>query len=230
MNKRVVLTFANSSLYIHCARRMKGVLSRYSGYDVKHWINTLPPGSPTHKEQPYAFKAYAFKWARDNGYTSALWLDSAVWPSDDVSTVFEEIEKEGHWICLNGGWSQGVWSTDEQLDYFNVTREQAFNMQHPMACVIGFSFDHEVGGKAFDMYLKAAQDGMFNGPWKNINSEVSTDERVLGSRHDQTCLGFIVNKLGIKYRGEVVEYANINTPPQKNVPFYTCGGRLKYEV
>lgn len=230
MHKRVVLTYASGDRYISCAKRMKKVLDRYSGYDIKQWINTLPPESPPHNQDPYAFKAFAFKWAKEEGYDSALWLDSAVWPAKDPGAVFDEIENVGYWICLNG-WNQANWSTDEQLKYFGYTREEAIKMPHAMACIVGFSFGDETGNRAYEMYLKAAQDGIFRGPWKNDNGEVSSDKNVLGSRHDQTCLGFIVNKLGLTYRIRNVEYANVNTPPKsKDLPFYTCAGNLKYKV
>ncbi len=229
MSRRVVLTVATDK-YCPFSNRMGRVLSRYSGFDFKAWNNALPPGSPGHKAHPYAFKAHAFKWAKEQGYDSALWLDSAVWPSKDPTPVFDEIENTGYWVCLNG-WSQAVWSTDEQLKYFGVTREEAFSMQHAMACIIGFSFNSSIGNTAFELYLKAAKDGMFRGPWSNVNNEVSRDSRVLGSRHDQTCLGFIANKLSLKYMTNCVEYANTDTPPiSKVVPFYTCAAHLNYEI
>jgi hypothetical protein len=103
-------------------------------------------------------------------------------------------------------------------------------MSHAMACIIGISFRSEVCNNIYIEYLKAAKDGMFKGSWSNENQEVSTDNRVLGSRHDQTCLGFIANKLSLNYRIDNCEYAHSDIPPQTDVPFYTCADKLTYQI
>lgn len=186
--------------------RMKSSLLKYKGFDIKFWSDSFPPGSPTHQENPYAFKAWTMKWARDNGYKTVLWLDAAVWANKDPSPVFEHVERNGYLLLKNGDWNQGNWSTDKQLEYYNIDREIAFGIQHPMACMFGLSFDHDIGNEILDRYLKASQDGIFIGPWWNKEKEVSDDERVIGSRHDQTCLGYIAYDLKLSYDDDIVAY------------------------
>lgn len=174
-------------------------------WDFQGWINQLPPNSPTHKEVPYAFKAYAFKWALEQGYKRALWLDSSVFPNKNPELMFDKIKDTGYLVLLNG-WDNAVWSTDDQLKYYGFTREQAKAVKHPMATIMGMDFTNPIGRKIYDKFLQAAVDKMFCGPWGNRNGEVSRDRNVLGSRHDQTCLGFIAHELGLEYSIHLASY------------------------
>lgn len=53
------------------SERLRGSLigANFRG-DIKIWNQNIP-GCPPHKEVPYAFKAHAFRWAKDRGYISA---------------------------------------------------------------------------------------------------------------------------------------------------------------
>ena len=206
MTNRIITSCGVGSWHPNGLVRMKNSFAKYSGFDIKLWNNEYPPESPTHQENPYAFKAYTLNWCRNNGYNVALWLDAAIWANKDPCSIFEHIEKQGYILLKNGDWNQGQWSTDTQLKYYNRTREEAFNIQHPMASMFGLSFTHPVGIQIFDRYFKAAKDGIFIGPWWNKNKEVSDDERVVGSRHDQTCLGYIANDLGLLFNDDIVAY------------------------
>jgi hypothetical protein len=206
ISKRLITSYGVGSWHPDGLLRMKKTLEKYSGFDIKLWSDDYLPGSPTHQDNPYAFKTWTLKWAKEAGYKTVLWLDAAVWANKDPVSVFEHVEKNGYLLLKNGDWNQGVWSTERQLEYYKQTREQAFQIQHPMACMFGISFDHEIGNEIFNRYLQAAIDGVFIGPWWNHEHEVSDDERVLGSRHDQTCLGYIAYDLNLSYDDNIVAY------------------------
>jgi hypothetical protein len=217
MNKdRLIVSCGVRGWYPKGLSRMKTTLSEYEGFSIQMWSNEFPPGSPTHKQNPYAFKAWSLKWAKDNGYKNVLWLDAAVWANKDPSPIFEEIEKNGY-LLLENGWNQGNWSSQKQLDYYGKTREEAFKMPHPMACIFGVSFNHDIGNEVFERYFKAANDGIFIGPWKNLNGKLSNDKRVLGTRHDQTCLGFIANELNLEFKSGIVAYVKPNTDGKESI-------------
>ena len=206
MRETVILSCGVGSWYPNGVVRLQNTLSKYQDFDFHGWKGAFPPGSPTHNEVPYAFKAYGLKWAREQGYKRALWLDSSVYVHSDPSPVLKIIENGGYFLLLNG-WNQAAWSTDAQLEYYGYTRDEAEKMQHPVGGLIGINFEHEKGKALFDMFIKAAEDKMFVGPWWNKNHEVSTDQRVLGSRHDQTCLGFITQKLELPLlSGNYIDY------------------------
>lgn len=207
MRETVILSFGAGSWYPQGVTRLQSLLGKYQGFDFHGWKGSYPPGSPPHKEVPYGFKAYGLKWAQQQGYKRALWLDSSVYPHKDPTPVLNLIRDRGYFLLLNG-WNQAAWSTDAQLKYYGYTRDEAEKMPHPVGGLIGVNFQHETGKALFDMYFKAAQDKMFVGPWWNKNHEVSKDPRVLGSRHDQACLGFIAQKLDLKLMsGNFIDYS-----------------------
>jgi hypothetical protein len=122
-------------------------------------------------------------------------MDSAVWIQHDIEPLFEQIEQDGYLIFRNG-WTQANWSTDAQLEAFDLTRDEAETMSHPMACVIGFNVNDETIDWIHDYINKYP---LFVGDWNNNGNVCSQDVRCQGSRHDQTILGFIANQYGLKF-------------------------------
>ena len=60
--------------------------------DRLFWENEYPPGSPTHEQQPYAFKIAALEFALVRGYDAAVWCDSSVWFIRKPEPIFRAIE------------------------------------------------------------------------------------------------------------------------------------------
>jgi hypothetical protein len=204
MANNVIVSCGVGGWYPRGLDRLGSTLQKFSGFDVKLFKN-YPEHCPDHHIQPYAFKAYTMQWAANQGYENALWLDAAVMANKDPNVLFDIINEKGYLILLNG-WNQANWSTDAQLAYFGYTRDEAEKMPHPMACVFGISFKHDIGKEFLKLYKQAADDGIFKGSWTNTYGEVSKDMRVLGSRHDQTCIGFIAQKLKLEYTTNIVAY------------------------
>lgn len=154
-------------------------------------------GAPAHSDIPYAFKAYAFEYARNLGYDLVLWCDSALWAVKDISPVFEHIEKKGYLLYRNG-WTSGEWCADSALQPLGITREQSFEYPHLMACQMGLNFNDEKANEFFNEYFRMAKEGTsFKGAWSNENFECSTNPKVLGHRHDQTVGSIIAWDLGM---------------------------------
>lgn len=194
MNKRCIISFATGRYNTVLDRQVESLMS-LEGVDLLGYRDSYPEGCPTHQEIPYAFKSFMLKKAIDLGYKTILWMDSAVWMQHDLTPLFEQIERDGYLIFRNG-WTQANWSTDAQLAAFNLTRDEAESMPHPMACVIGFHINDETIEWIHD-YINAYP--LFVGEWNNANNVCSNDSRCLGSRHDQTILGFIANQYGLKF-------------------------------
>lgn len=168
------------------------------GFDgtYKAWINEYPPGCPSHQQTPYAFKPHAFKWAAAQGYDEVLWMDSAVWAQHDLKPIWDKIDHDGYFVLQNG-WTSGHWCSDRQLEAFGLTREQAFEIPHPMACVVGVNIRHAKGIDLLHDYYKYID--LFPGPWTNDGQQVSKHPDVLGTRHDQAVLGLIMHKYKLNY-------------------------------
>lgn len=193
MNKRCIISFATGRYNSVLDRQIQTLLQHTEDVDHICYRDSYPKGCPTHEEIPYAFKAFVLKEAMDKGYTSILWMDAAIYIQHDIEPLFQHIEREGYLIFRNG-WTQANWSTDAQLEAFKLTRDEAESMPHPMACVIGFQINDETIEWISD-YINSYR--LFVGAWNNNDNVCSSDMRVLGSRHDQTILGFIANQYGL---------------------------------
>ncbi len=192
MNDTVIISVGCGCWYPQGVVRLQASLDKvgYRGH-VKIWANEFPPGSPTHHEIPYAFKAYALRWARRNGYRTAIWLDSSVWAQHNIDPIIDHIEDNGYIVFRNNPeWNTGQWATDSQLEAYGVTRDESFMIPHSNACSFGIRFDSDQGQQIYNEYL--ANTNLFYGSWTNEENQVSKDPRVLGSRHDQTVLSLIV--------------------------------------
>jgi hypothetical protein len=209
----VILSVGIGAWYPKGLRRQETAL-RQTGYHgtIKHWSAQYPPGSPSHQQCPYAFKPYAFKWALDNGYTSALWLDSSIWPQHSIEPILNHIERHGYLVLLNG-WTTGEWSTDAQLEAFGYNREEAMQIKHGVGGIIGINFTHPDGLTVYENYLSHSY--LFPGAWSNEAGQVSSDPRVLGSRHDQAVLSLIAHKHGLEFTGgaDIFTYDVTNPKP-----------------
>ena len=199
--------------YIVGAERLKQSLldNNYKG-DFLFFTEESQVGSPTHFENPYAFKTYAIQYALNLGYTKILWLDASVYAINDIDIVWKTIEEQG-FLMKFSGWYSGTWANDFSLNYFNITREEAFNM--PMygdAGLLGLNFESEIANLFFDKWHKSSQDGVFKGAWNNNEKTESQDERCLGHRHDMTAGSIIANLLGMNNNffasNEILQYAS----------------------
>jgi len=212
-------------------RLLESVKKFHPEIGVVSWRGEYPPNSPSHHEISYAFKVYAITEARKRGYKMGIWMDCALQAHRPLTPLIDYIEKNGHYLQDNAGWTTGQWSTDTCLNLFGISREEALKMPHLMACIMGFDFRSDRTCKFLDLYqLYASNAQAFNGSWSNSNKECSTDERVLGHRHDQTVASILSIQLGMTW--ELIEnsyaiYANSqqlqNALLNENMLISCCG-------
>jgi hypothetical protein len=176
------------------------------GHEFLGWSDEMPPGSPSHLDVPYAFKAYALAAAAQSGYRLLLWADACILPIQPMDALWAKVGAEGAWISHNG-WRNGEWTADGQYEHLGVTREQNWTIPHVVATAFCLNLDHVTGKAIFDEYLRLANTKAFCGPWYNrINPEYFHYPRihhgrlycdtcgtpdVRGSRHDQTALSVL---------------------------------------
>lgn len=171
------------------------------------WRNVLPPGSPSHLDTPYAFKAYAIRDALRQGAQTVLWMDASVLPIRPLEPLWQLIEEQGYWFSLNlpcnnltaPAWNCGQWTCDSALEPLEITREEAFGIPHVIGTAFGLDLRDSHAQLFFDKYMKLVQDDRaFRGPWTNNDGWASKDRRVLGHRHDQTVASVLAWRLGMK--------------------------------
>jgi hypothetical protein len=201
--------------------RLVGSLRRvgYSG-GLLTWTGAFPPGSPTHREVPYAFKPYALGQALREGYTSVLWLDAPCLALGALDPLFEHIEREGHALVSGDEWL-GNWASDPCLSEYALSRDQAMTVPLIFGSFIGLDLRNSRSRDWFMGWWEASRRGLFNGPSLSPHAPervrarmpgkslgpLSGDPRCWGHRHDEavgSCLAYRLG-LAVEARGRLVE-------------------------
>ncbi len=203
--------------YQKYARRLEESLyaNGYKGA-FKCWTESFPPGSPSHRDNHYAFKVWAVKWAREQGHTSIAWLDSACRAIADVAPLWERIESEGHYI-ITGGDVLGEWISDQALAYYGVSRDEAMTLKLTGGCVVGLDFTKPIAQTFYDEWMKlatttklfiSAHSAYAPDKMKSLlvsdHDErliVSEDQRVKGHRSDEACFALMMQRFGMSSVG-----------------------------
>lgn len=197
MDKCCIVNVGTGARFVRGTTRLLKSVRSY-GFPVLTWTNGYPPGSPTHQEQPYAFKCYAMKAARDAGYRYVLWWDSAIVAVKSPQPFFDAIKRDGYYFRENG-WNCGQWMTDRSLEIMGLSRDEALKMPDFVGACIGVDFEHSQAVTWFEEWFKHAMTGAFQGPTTNVGNCCSCDPRCLGHRHDQVVGSVIFNRLGLKF-------------------------------
>ena len=180
------------SIHEHCPNVSIFSFSRFEDF-----------GSPTHTENPYAFKLYAIDYVRDLGYDIIIWCDSPVRLTCPIEEWIAEVEKVGVYLQQTE-WTIGQWANDKSLEWFKVSRDDVINLPSCAAGLQGLDFRHPTTIAYFDLWWKAMEAGLFKGAWKNETQSESKDPRCTGHRHDQTCAELTCYTLGIPFQPKVM--------------------------
>ena len=202
---RACVCVATHGKYITYRERLRKILAG-QGETLISWGEHLPPGSPSHKDKPFAFKFHAVQEALRRGYSTILWMDSSIIPVRPLTTLWALIESRGYWFSENlphgkvgvAPWGTGTWTCDSALAPLGITREESFGIPH----VIGTAFGLDMRWPIAQQFLRAwgeLADGLaFCGPTTNVKGSASSDPRVLGHRHDQTAASVVAWRLGMR--------------------------------
>jgi len=221
----VVVNVATGPRYLAGQQRLTEALALL-GEDYQVWPDKLPPGSPTHAETPYAFKAWALEAARLSGHTLLMWADASIVPIRPLQPIWEHAEKHGVWLADNG-WKNSQWTCDAAYpDLFEGAFMQCDDegksaaecmegiryanrhIKHVVATTFAIDVLHPKGALFLVEYLRLAKTNAFKGPWWNSNGERADcaakagaepcgPPECLGHRHDQTAASVIAWRLGI---------------------------------
>ena len=208
--KRLVTSFASGG-FITNIPRLENSLSVFWNGDYQLWQHELPPGSPQHSHEPYAFKAYAMLWARNHGYDQAIWVDSSMYAVSDPAAMFDEIAESGG-VFMDNGYNAAQTCTDRLLRAVGITRDEAELIPEVVGGV--WALDFKKSGSFLDELLSLISPGSFRGS-RGHDPEDSLDKRFLFCRHDQSAMSLLARKykMTVKPQGELFHYYTPHTSP-----------------
>lgn len=179
--------------------------------DFIAWRGVYPSGCPSHFESPWGFKAFCFEKVREEGYETAIWMDSSVVVIRPLERLLKTVREQGYMLLKNRQGVWGEWCSDEVLAHLGVSRETSFGIPEVNGAVLGLNFSHSAAREFFTQWQQWAADGfVFRGTraviqsaaefeaikW-NANQIISTHPRVRGHRHDQTAAGVLAWRAGM---------------------------------
>jgi hypothetical protein len=192
--------------YVVGQQRLRAAVA--GGAEFICWADAMPPGSPAHKDVPYAFKAFAIDAARQRGFRYVLWADSSIRPIRPLDPLWDLIERQGYWISRNYSWNNFEWTWPTAYAALDVTPEENLKIPQIIATSFGLDLQHPKGARFFEEYLRLARTTAFCGPWFNTSHPdyaqhgqswypcgECPDLRVRGHRHDQTAASLIAHRL-----------------------------------
>ncbi len=200
-----VLVSVATGDFVHHLSANSSSLRTWWPWHIYTWINQLPVGSPSHQDQPYAFKAYAMKWAFDNGYTTATWIDSAIHMEGSPDRYMRQLEQDGYYFQDNG-FNCAQTCSDKMLHHYGVNRDQAEKLSE----VVGGCWGLHVRNSDFvDELVRNSSLGLFSGS-RDRDSSDSNDPRFLFCRHDQSLMSLMVHKRdwSVKRAGDSTTFFN----------------------
>jgi len=188
-------------------------------------FTTYPETCPPYHVRPFAFKPWCFRQAQKAGYEQILWMDSSHWFVRHPQPVFDWINEHGHYF-IRDGWTTGEWCSDIALEPLGITREEAFEMLHLWAGIIGLDLRNDDARWFLDEWEKySVDDRIFGGPESPSEGFISDYPGVSGHRYDQTAASVLVHRRNLSYQmmGEAFMTTDIKTD-REDVCVIACGG------
>lgn len=174
----------------------------FHGYpgDMLFWRDEYPPGCPSHSDNPYAFKPYAFAEAFARGYKNVLWLDASFWAIQNPMPLFDFINENGLYF-FKSGYNLAQTAPDRLLEHYHLRREALEIVSEFATGAVGINIDNPKGTSFYTGWCKACEEGLFAGH-RVRNDDDSTHPLFLHARQDQSAASVVLLRMGISSAGE----------------------------
>lgn len=201
MGSLAVITYADTPGYRRGVRRIDNCLSQLGfGGEFLPYLS-LPPGSPSHKDAPYGFKAFCLADAFSRGYEQVLYLDASTVILKPISTIFEVINRKGYYLHVSEDdllGTIGRYCSDVALSIYGVPRRSVLDKKYHVGSFLGlsatpvcFEFIERFKKHCFDGSLEHA-GGEFDEYWWSAR----TDPLQIGHRQ-QSVTTLLAESLGM---------------------------------
>lgn len=181
----------------------------------------LPEGSPTHQENPYAFKIYAIEQALKLGYKQILWVDSSLYPVRPLDDIINYINDKGFYM-FRTGYNLAHSVSDRTLKYAGIDRDIAERITEYASGCVGLNFNKLDSKAVFDTWEQYMLDGQFKGSRSHDNQ--SNDPRFLFHRQDQSCLSLAMSIWGMYMPPDAPNFCHYYGTPQTDQTIFMIHG------
>ena len=224
-NKPCIISVGVGGWYSHGIDRLERSLI-FNGYagDMIFWRDEYPENCPSHKDNPYAFKIYAFREAFKRGYKIVGWADCSFWAIQNPIPLFDIVNDKGN-FGFRSGYNCAQTCSDALLKESGITRDEAEKLPETATGLVLFNIENPDGKKVFDNWADLCDKGLFK------NSRIhdimdSRDERFLFGRQDQSAYNMALYKAGVSFNYEdyVAYYNGSQTGYNKKKCIFFIGG------
>lgn len=199
------------------------VIQGYAG-DYFFWKNEYPPFSPSHEDNPYAFKIYAFEEAIRRDKKIILYLDSSFWCIKNPHELFDIISDNGV-LGFRTGYNCAQTCSDAALEWAGFTRDEAEQLPEIASGMVGLRLDNPDGKKVWNLWKEGCELGLFKNN-RNHDMNDSADDRFVHARQDQSIFSLATHKCGlsIDYQDNVAYYNSGNPGYNPDKCYFFIGG------
>lgn len=189
-------------------RLKRSLLFNGSAADILFFRDEYPPNSPTHEQNPYAFKIYGFREAIRMGYKVMCHLDASFWAIRNPDKVFDIIVDKGV-FGFRSGYNCAQTCPDNLLAAVGISRDEAEKIPETATGIVGINIDNPDGKMVFSIWEQFCDSGLFINS-RSHNPQESSDPRYLHGRQDQSAFSMALYLAGVNflYEDYVAYYQN----------------------
>jgi len=205
-------------------RLERSLLFHGSAADFLFYRDEYPPNSPTHEENPYAFKIFGFRGAIRRNYKVMCHLDSSFWAIKNPDPIFDIINDHGV-FAFRSGYNCAETCPDNLLAAVGMSRDEAEQLPEIATGIVGINISNPDGQAVFEKWSDMCDAGLFKNS-RTHNSNESSDPRFKFGRQDQSAFSLAVHLSGIKfdYQDFVAYYNNGNPGYNPEKCYFFIGG------
>lgn len=201
MDSKIKGTIINASYqgwYARGSKRLERSLIYHGwNYDINIWndeqISQMEYFNP---DFPYTVKAAAICQAIKMGYSRIIWMDCSLWAVRNPNILMDMLNHNGG-LFIRSGFNLAQTASDNDLKFAGFDRNHAEKLDELWSCIFGINLEIPKSKKFVELFLNAAQFGVFNTPRHNDGYQ-STDKRFLFPRQDQTAASIAYHLAGFE--------------------------------
>lgn len=221
MSKQCIINVAIGGWYPKGRERLVRSLM-YHGFagEVLTWNNDWPNGNYD-GSCLYDVKAAALEEAIARGFTHIFWADCSMWCVRDPQALFGIIDEKGVYLESNG-YNCAQECSDDCLDYFEVTRDEAEKIPMCSSGLLGININNPKGKEFAELWIESAKNRVWHGSRGHDNQ--SSDSRFLHHRQDQSAASIIAHQLEIELVPLGTHFAYYPASQSNEKIFFLCRG------